>query len=334
MPTLSEKDNFMRLAFREVPEYVPIYNLFWAFNMPPFLFGTRNEDGSGKDIFGVEQVMDSGGIVPAAMPKTSDFILTDITKWRDVIKFPDFDLSPSAWEGYAAEAHKNRNPDAPFGGGTTMGFFQPLVSFMGFTEGLSACFEEPEEVKALMEYLCDFAVTTAKDYIYYYKPEFGFIGDDIAHERNPFLSLEMFQDLIAPYWKRYYDVFLDAGLPVGMHNCGHFELYLDDLVAMGCSFWDPVQSSNDAVAIKQKFGNDLALCGGMETRHWDDNTTEEEVRSTVRAYCDALAPGGGFAMPEFYIMEGGGMPGQSEAAARRSGWIGDEFRSIRFNYYN
>jgi hypothetical protein len=332
MPTLSEKDNFMRLANREVPEYIPIYNLFWAFNMPPFLFGTRNEDGSGKDIFGVEQVMDSAGIVPAAMPKTSDFILTDITKWRDVIKFPDFDLSPSAWEGYAAEAHKNRNPDAPFGGGTTMGFFQPLVSFMGFTEGLSACFEEPEEVKALMEYLCDFAVTTAKDYIHYYKPEFGFIGDDIAHERNPFLSLEMFQDIIAPYWKRYYDVFLEAGLPVGMHNCGHFELYLDDLVAMGCSFWDPVQSSNDAAAIKEKFGNDLALCGGLETRHWDEGTSEEEVRAAVRAYVDMLAPGGGFAMPEFYIMEGG-MPGQSEDAKRRTGWIGDEFMKIRYDYY-
>jgi hypothetical protein len=251
------------------------------------------------------------------------------------VKIPDFDLSDSAWQAMADEAIKNRDPELPFGGGTSFGFFQPLVGLMGFTEGLSACFEEPEEVKAMMEYWCDWQCESAKKYIQYYKPDYGFIGDDIAHERNPFLSLPMFQEIIAPYWRRYYDVFTEAGLPVGMHNCGHFELYLDDLVDMGCSFWDPVQSSNDVSAIKDKFGNDLALCGGPETRFWDEDTPEEQIRTEVRDYIMTLAPGGGFAMFAFVDISDDTppFPGMSEKEFARMRWIAEEFDAIRWDIY-
>jgi len=331
MPRLSKRENFLRLIHREVPEYIPTYSLWWAMNSPPVLRGERNPDGTGKSIFGVESVIDSGGINPP-MPKTHDFILTDITKWRDVIKLPDLDLDESAWIDMAREAIRNHNPELPFGGGTsTGGYFQPLVSFMGFTEGLSACFEEPDEVKAMLEYICDFNVRMAKDFIKYYQPEFGFLGDDIAHERNPFLSLEMFQDIIAPFWRRYYAVFVDAGIPVGHHNCGHFELYLDDLVDMGVSFWDPVQPSNDEEAIKARFGTDLALCAGPEMRFWDDETPEEQIRTEVRSYINRLAPGGGFAMMDYIYSEP--QPGASEASINRNRWIREEFEALKFTFY-
>jgi len=332
MPTLNKKENFMRLAYRQVPEYIPTYDLFWAFNMPPFLMGERNPDFTGKDIFGVEYVLDKGNIIPAAMPKTHDFILDDITKWRDIIKIPDFNISDSDWEIMAKEANDRRNPEVPFGGGVSFGFFQPLMAFMGFTEGLSAYFEEPDEVKELYSYLSDWCVEMNKKYIYYYKPDFGFMADDIAHERNPFLSLEMFQDLIAPYWRAFYDVFTEAGLPCGHHNCGHFELYLDDLVDMGVSFWDPVQSSNDEAGIKAKFGNDLALCCGPEMRFWNDNTPEEQIRTEVRDYINLLAPGGGFAIFDFmYNPEA--MPGSTEGEINRMRWVKEEFEALRWDYY-
>ncbi|MCL2136613.1 MAG: veratrol--corrinoid protein metyltransferase [Coriobacteriia bacterium] len=327
---LSVRDNFMRLANREVPEYIPEYNMMWAFNMPPMLMGERNPDGSGKSIFGVESVLPSG-VLNVPMPKTHDFILTDITKWRDVIKVPVVDLDDSAWQDLAKQANDRRNPDLPFGGTTTMGFFQNLVAFMGFTEGLSACFEEPEEVKDLLNYLCDFYEGLAKKMVQFYNLDFGYFGDDIAHERNPFLSLEMFQDIFAPVWRRYYAVFVEAGLPCGHHNCGHFELYLDDLVDMGVSFWDPVQASNDEAAIKEKFGTNLAMCsGGLDFRMMPDGTSEEEVRFLMREYMDKMAPGGGFALFEYSPM---GMAAFTEAEIERAGWAYDEFEKRRYDYY-
>ena len=328
---LSIKENFMRIVNKQVPEYVSTYDLFWAFNMPPFMMGERNPDGTGKDLFGVDQVLGSG-VVPAAMPKTHDFILDDITKWRDVIKLPDF--SDVDWEIMAKPQLDMRSPDLPFGGGTSMGFFQPLMGIMGFSDGLSAMFEEPDEVKALYEYISDWSIDLAKKYIYYYKPDYGFLADDIAHERNPFLSLEMFKDLVAPYWRRYYDVFTEAGLPCGHHNCGHFELYLDELMDMGVTFWDPVQSSNDLPGIKAKHGNNIALCTHLETRFYNQSTTEEEVRATFRAFVDELAPGGGLAL--FMMASNDDMPNPCALPgdAERAKWIADEFEKIRYSYYN
>jgi uroporphyrinogen-III decarboxylase len=330
---LSNKENFLRLVRQEETDGIPVYNLWWALNSPSIYMKGRNPDGTGLDYFGVEWYLGEG-IVPAALPKPGNFILPDITRWRDVIRVPDF-ITDVDWDVMASEQLANRNPDNPFGGTTapSVGFFQALMSFMGFDEGLMALYEEPEEVRALMEYLTDWACEMARKFIDHYRPDFGFLADDIAHERNPFVSLEQFQEFFAPAWRRYYSVFLEAGLPVGNHNCGYFQPLLGELVDMGGSFWDPVQSSNDVAAIKAQFGKKIALCMGPEQRFWDENTTEEQVRSEIIAFLDTAAPGGGFAISEglanFTPREG--MP---EAMVKRMTWITEEVQARRFGYYS
>jgi len=299
---------------------------------PPFFRPEPSEDGVMRSMFGVEMVRDSGGIVGAAMPKTHDFVLTDITKWRDVIKLPDpSEISDSAWQDAAQQARDNHNPDLPFAGGTGLGgFFQNLVGVMGFTDGLMACFEEPDEVKDMLNAICDYTVEMAKKYVYYYRPDYGTFGDDIAHERNPFVSLEMFRDIFAPAWKRYYDVFVEADIPVGHHNCGYFEPFLDDLVGMGVSFWDPVQSSNDVFGIKEKFGRKLVMCQGYDIRFIKDDTTEEEVRATFRDYISRIAPGGSYAFNRGGIEN---MVANRDIEKQFMQWIYDEFDEIRYTYF-
>jgi len=324
----------MLMITKQTPEYIPSYNLFWQ-RRPAFYNEGRNPDGSGIDYFGVEWAFSE--IVGASLPAPGKFILDDITKWRDIIKVPSDDHID--WAAMAKEALDARDPELPFGISTvpSVGFFEGVMSFMGFDEGLMACFEEPEEVKAMLNYLCDWSIEMAKKAIQYYKPDYGFLGDDIAHERNPFVSLEMFQDIFAPVWRRYYATWVEAGFPVGNHNCGHFELFLDDLVDMGCSFWDPVQSSNDEVAIKAKFGNNLALCtGGPDSRFWTDDTPDDQVREEVRAYINALAPGGGFAMMDFRGFLQPPADGQvieETPARRRLKIIAEEFEAIRYDIY-
>ena len=114
---------------------------------PSILHGSRLNGGSpGIDMFGVEWVKE-GSAIDAPIPKSRDFILDDIRRWRDVIKFPDF--SGVDWEDMAKKDKKSINPDLPYGAGcVALGFFQGVMSFMGFTEGLIAVFEEPEEVKS------------------------------------------------------------------------------------------------------------------------------------------------------------------------------------------
>ena len=330
---LTEKENFIRVLRGETPEYIPTFGLnYGVFYRPSCFSEGRNPDNSGVDLFGVEWVLE-GSAIQGAIPKPGVFILDDIRKWRDVIKAPDF--AHVDWEAMAKKDKQNSNPDTPFGGGTAscaQGFFQAMMSFMGFTEGLAACFTDPDEVKALMEYISNWAIGNVKKFIHYYKPDFGSYPDDIAHERMPFVSVEMFRDLFAPYWKNYIDVFIEAGLPVEHHDCGFCEPLLDDFVALGIGAWDPVQSSNDALAIKKKFGNKLALCFGLRYPvSWTVNdASEDEVRAFVKESLDQLAPNGGLVL-SLPMLPNPAVP--ETPMTKYSPLIRDEFEKLKYSYY-
>lgn len=329
---LTTRENFLRLINGRDAEYLSEYSLWWGMASPPFFRRGPDEDGVMRNMFGVEQVRDSGGIVGASMPKTHDFVLEDITKWRDVIKLPNpKDIDDSQWIDAAKESRDRHDYNIPFGGGVGGGgYFQTLVGVMGFTEGLTACFEEPEEVKDMLNAICDYSVEMAKKYVYYYQPDYGTFGDDIAHERNPFVSLEMFRDIFAPNWRRYYAVFKEAGIPCGHHNCGYFTPFLDDLVDMGVNFWDPVQSSNNVFEIKEKYGKNFVMCQGYDVRFIDDDSTEEEVRANFRDYISKIAPGGSYAFNRGGIEN---MVANREVEKKFMGWIYEEFDAIKNIYF-
>ncbi|MCL2632016.1 MAG: hypothetical protein FWD45_02850 [Coriobacteriia bacterium] len=333
---LSKKENFLRLARKEETDGIPIYNMMWSFIYPAIYEESTGPERVGLDYFGVEWYKGDNP-TGASLPKPGSFILDDITKWRDVIKVPDF-VTDVDWASMAKEAKDKWNPENPLGGmtGPSVGFFQALMSFMGFDEGLIAMYEEPDEVKALMEYLADWAVQMTKLYIHHYKPDFGWLCDDIAHEYNTFISLGQLQELIAPAWARYYETWLNAGLPVGMHNCGFFEPFVGALIDTGATFWDAVQSSNDVTRIKASYSNNMALCMSPEMRFLkEEDITEDQVRQEFREWLDIAAPGGGFAIGEgLAYPPAEPRPGQSELMFNRSQWIADEFAQRRYGYYS
>lgn len=324
---LSEKDNYLLLLKGEMPEYVPHFDYRWFYG-PACVNKNRNPDLSGFDMFGVEFIPEAlaGG---GALPKPGQFMFDDIRKWRDYVKKPDF--SDVNWE-LMAQKDLSERPHEFLNIGITsgLGFFQSLISFMGFTEGLVACVEEPEEVKSLMEFLFEIFSDLGKKFVQYYKPDVMWFPDDIAHELNPFVSLETFRELFLPYWRRYTQVFLNEGVLVQHHNCGHIEAFIPDVVKMGACCWDPAQPSNDLVAIKKKYGNKFAIVGGFNGNgfvSWPE-TTEEQIRAEVKRVMDSLAPGGGYAF-------GGQIlgPFDDPEIQKRNAWIRDEYEKLKTTYY-
>jgi hypothetical protein len=290
---LTEKENYLRMLHGEFPDFLPRYDMMGWTGMTSLDLGTLLPNGGRISPFGVEfvSVPDAEG---AALPVPGKYILKDITKWRDVIKAPD--LSGVDWEAFAAKEQQGRdrtkNPYLMFAGD----FFLALMSFMGFTEGLCAMFEEPEEVYALFDYLCDYYIEKFKNYLVYFKPDGMCLGDDTATSLNPFISPDMHKRLLKPFQKRLADLALDAGLPVTMHNCGRSEDFIEDWLDIGVSGWDPAQVSNDLLGIKKKYGRRLCLAGC-----WDStgpvswlSTPDQVLKDALVDYVDTFAPGGGF----------------------------------------
>ena len=314
MAHLTPKENLLRLFSGEIPEWVPSYSYYGPFpgvDEPPpnmsvmnsYMMGNRPPrgetppGGTFKDMWGVTCVAVEavGGF---ALPEPGNFILDDITKWRDVIKAPD--ISGIDWEKSAKEDLErlpySRDVSALFYGPSGLGFFQTLMSFMGFNEGLCAMSEEPEEVKELFAYMHNFYFGIAVKYIEYVQPDVLQLTDDTASERAPFISPDMFREFLLPIYDDYARLARNRGIPINFHNCGRSEPFFNDLVRIGITSWEPVQLSNDLHEIKKKFGRRLVLGGGWEARGnlLDPNISDEEIRQSVRDAIDAYAPGGGY----------------------------------------
>lgn len=335
---MTEKENFLRCVAGEQPEWVPRYGMgpapgsdqkpAVAFAMPDIFMGTPKPGGGRTDMFGVDftATESTGGM---ALPTPGSFILKDIRKWRDVIKAPDF--SGVDWEGAAKRALSSidRNETA-VAMGTHVGYFQHLMNFMGFTEGLCAMLEEPEEVYALYEYLADFYDDAFKHLIKYIKPDIFNITDDTATALNPFISPALYRKLVKPFHVRLADIANNEGVPIDMHNCGRCEDFIDDWREFGVTMWNPAQVMNDLVGIKKKYGNSLVLVGCWDSSGpagWS-GADEELVRSEVRRCIDTFAPGGGFM---FWGSVYG--PVDDPEVKRRAGWMTDEYNSYGRAFY-
>lgn len=303
---LTEKENYLRVLNGEVPEWIPSYTFG---KMPgsdvdpcnvivePAILSGHRDAGGGKDHWGVEYIS-SKETAGAIMPKTWDYILDDITKWRDVIKAPS--IEGIDWEDMAkkdiAKCRVNRN-ESVLALNLHFGYFQNLMAFMGFEEGLMALYEEPEEVKALLEYLCDFYCTVCEKYIDYLKPDVVTLMDDTASWNSPFISHDMYREFFLPCYDRQAKFGRDRGLPITFHNCGKCEDFVDDMVNIGVRGWDPAQTCNDLKAIKEKYQGKLAIMGGWDARGrmLEADVPDEEIRQSIIDTIDTLAPNGGFA---------------------------------------
>jgi uroporphyrinogen-III decarboxylase len=104
-----------------------------------------------------------------------------------------------------------------------VGYFQNLMAFVGFENGLCAMNEEPEECLALFDFLADFYCEVADKSFDYYKPEFMGLTDDTATELNPFTSIDMFEELLMPAYRKQCAVSIKRGLPTEIHNCSRCE---------------------------------------------------------------------------------------------------------------
>ena len=211
------------------------------------------------------------------------------------------------------------------------GYFMMLTYFKGFNNALIAIMEEPDEVKDLLNFILELNLELGKNFIHYYKPDMYSMGDDIAHERAPFVSEATFLDIFEPMWRKNVALYKEAGLPAEHHNCGAFEAFVPYIVDMGFNSWNPAQPSfNNLPGIKERFGRRLAICGGFEGNgkvSWPE-TTEEEIRAYCREVLDTLAPGGGYAY-------GGHIMGRQDdpVAKQRNEWIMDEYEKHKFKYY-
>ena len=102
----------------------------------------------------------------------------------------------------------------------------------------------------------------------------------------PFISREMYHDMVLPFHDRQAKFGRDAGIPITMHNCGKAEVFMEDLRGIGVNAWDPAQTCNDLKGVQEKFGNSLVLMGCWDARGHllAPDVTEEEITAVCAGH--------------------------------------------------
>ena len=125
-------------------------------------------------------------------------------------------------------------------------------------------------------------------------------SDDVADQRGSLVSHEVYQRLIKPRHRRYFElVRAHTSATILYHSCGAVGSLIPDFIDLGIDFVNPVQVSArgmDTAWLKQQYGRQIGFWGGIDTARVLPFGTPEEVGAEVRQRIRDLAPDGAYVL--------------------------------------
>jgi hypothetical protein len=301
---MTPKENMLRVIRHDNPEWVPRGLESVIFLRPPIV---ERPAKAGFDDWGVEYDLKKeaqGG----TFPMHGGFPIKDFSKWREQLKVPDvesFDWKNitirndnpfSEEDGKWIDVNSIDRDSCIVCGSVEFGLFERSWLLMGMEEAFVNYFAEPDEMRELIRVIADYKIAVIKKFNSVVKLDMIWYGDDWGHQKQLFLSPEVWKDIIKPETKRIYDCMKELGIIINQHSCGRIEEVFGDMVEIGVDIYNPCQPCNNLFELKRKYGDKVTFCGGLDSQFVLDRkgVTPEEVRAEVRSKINGLAKGGGY----------------------------------------
>ena len=187
------------------------------------------------------------------------------------------------------EALKKQHPasrDYPLGvrTGSMIGRIRDMLTF----EGLAyATYDYPEMVEDMVETAC----VLMEDFLDQVLPHIDFDyaagWEDICYKSGPIVSLDFFQNVITPRYKRIGKKLKAAGIDIWYTDCdGDVRPILPSLMegGMNCLFPFEVNCCTHPAELLNAYGKDLRIMGGV------DKIALGNGKAAIKAYLETLVP--------------------------------------------
>jgi uroporphyrinogen-III decarboxylase len=241
----------------------------WNWLCPPFEEQVLEEDDRHKIIIdkdGVKCKVKKDGT--SSIPYILDFPLKTRDDWeriKEKLNPDDPRRFPANWKELL-QSYKDRDFILGIHCGSLMGLIRDL---MGFENIALAFYDMPDLMHEIFEYMCDFNIKIIEKLFKVIEFDYANGWEDIAFRNGPMISPAMFREFLFPRFKRIADVLKKNGVEVIFTDCdGDINPIVDQWIEAGftCQFPLEVGSGTDPVKLREKFGRQVLLIGGVNKR--------------------------------------------------------------------
>ena len=222
-----------------------------------------------------------------ATPEHVDFLVKDRAGWEEHIKpFLTPDRARINFEAYrdAKRAAAERKRFFVWGG---VNVFEMMHPVCGHEHMLTGTLTDPDWVKDMVGAYSQLTVDLME--ILFAEeglPDGAWFYEDMGFKQRPFVSLDMYREIIQPGHCKTIDYCKSKGLPVIMHSCGYVEPLVPGMIEAGidCLQVIEVKAGMDLLGLYKDYGDRLSFMGGMDVRKLYTNNMaviEEELSSKI-----------------------------------------------------
>jgi uroporphyrinogen decarboxylase len=205
-----------------------------------------------------------------ATPEHVDFAVTDRSSWEELVRpLLTPDTARIKFEPFREAKSKSAASDRFFcwSGVNVFELMHPVCGHEHMLVGMAL---DPDWVRDMATVYADLTIALMEILFEREgKPDGIWFYEDMGFKNRPFMSPEMYHEIIQPAHSKTIDFVHAQGLPVIMHSCGFVEPLLPHVVEAGidCLQVIEVKAGMDLLRIKKNFGDRIALCGGMDARN-------------------------------------------------------------------
>lgn len=326
MQPMTSYERFRRMYAHQEADRIPIIDSPWDATIERWQREGMPQDVSYVDYFDLDhfvspRLTDNSPRYPEQVLKETDEDITYTSSWGVTMKqwkhaastpeFLDFTITgPDAWRAAKQRIQVSRDRvewdllEKNYKSWREKGaWISPVVWFgfdithswaVGTERVLIALAEDPEWIVdmwqteldtelALLDMVWDAGYTF--DGIMWY--------DDMGYKLNQFFSVRMYRRLLKPFHQKAIEWAHAKGIKAHLHSCGDIRPFIPELVGMGLDGLNPleVKAGMDPVWLKQTYGKDLLLHGGINAVLWDQ---PEAIQAEMEAVVPVLKENGGY----------------------------------------
>lgn len=231
-------------------------------------------------------------------PEHVDFAVKDRAAWEERIKpFLTFDRRRINFEAYrnAKRAAAAANRFFMWSGVNVFELMHPICGHEYMLMGMAM---DPDWVRDMTETYSGLIVQLLETlFAEEGKPDGVWFYEDMGFKERPFMSPEMYREMVQPAHRRTFAWAHSQGLPVVVHSCGFVEPLVPGLVEAGMDALQvmEVKAGMDCCRIKKQYGDRLAFIGGMDVRCMTSNDLAW-IERELSAKVPVMMRGSGFVL--------------------------------------